>query len=700
MPSRLSAPSHNASPWTTCFLTRMMVSYLDAQGTESPDYGEIMADTCLEYGGENPKRYLMNPNNWVPHSVLQRLVAAAERATGSKEAAYHAARRHFASKQSPSLVEIIAAHLDDVQQVLHFSNLWSAGFTNYLRMQCIPSEDPDRREATILARFSDCVIPRLGNVALVRGCYEGIAHLFDDVDEASCVEEISQVALEGLVQEFDRYHLERREGPEWKDTIFIVETASKREVAVLKKVGLQTETTPLPPFFQADLAEENVCPPVDGRVTYLAPKVSGHYPDPGHAVYRVTGLSGESGLLQTREGVGFPLRVGQYFNAPYSRYRFTWRSRATRNGTRKLRRRAEIVPLLLRHVSELRETHRQLLQCFIENQSLKQVNTSLRSSLYGQADILGMTGKTPAMQALFDKVRLAAPTDATLLIVGETGAGKELVAKAVHRLSLRRDKPLYTVNCAALTESLLEAELFGHEKGAFTGALTQKKGIFETATGGTVVLDEVSECSQTMQAKLLRVLENMEIQRIGGRETIAVDVRILALSNKDLGECVASGQFRKDLLYRLNVIVLHLPPLRDRHGDMQLLIDYFLAFFSQKHKKPKPTLSAEALSLLTGYHWPGNVRQLKNEIERAVVLSQGGRIVPGDFVLSGDEATALVPEHLSYHESMEAYRRRVIETALQKAGGNRTLAARRLGLQRTYLSRLIGQIGLSTPTDS
>jgi two-component system response regulator HydG len=678
----------------------MMVCYLDAQGAEAPDYGEIMADTHLEHGAEDPKNYLMNPNNWVPHFVLQRLVATAERATGSKEAACHAARHHFASKQNPSMVEIIAAHLDDVRQVLHFSNLWSAGFTNYLQMQCIPAEDPNRCEATILARFSDQVIPRLANVALVRGCYEGIAHLFDDIVEASCVEEISQVTLEGLIQEFDRYHLERREGPEWKDTVFMIETASKREMAVLKKVGLQTESTALSPFFQTGFLEGNVCPPVDGRVTHLSPKLSGQYPDPGHSVYQVVGLSGESGLLQTQEGVRFHLRVGQYFNAPYSRYRFTWKSQATRNGAQRLRRRAEIVPLLFRHVSELRETHRRLLQCFIENQSLKQDNTSLRSSLYGQADILGMTGKTPVMQALFDKVRLAAPTDTTLLIVGETGAGKELVAKAIHRLSLRRSKPLYTVNCAALTESLLEAELFGHEKGAFTGASGQKKGIFETATGGTVVLDEVSECSQTMQAKLLRVLENMEIQRIGGRETITIDVRILALSNKDLAECVTSGKFRKDLLYRLNVIVLLLPPLRDRSGDMHLLIDYFLAFFSQKQKKPKPTLAAEALALLTGYHWPGNIRQLKNEIERAVVLSREGYITPNDFVLSGDEGTTRIPEHLSYHESMEAYRRQVIETTLQKAGGNRTLAAKRLGLQRTYLSRLIGQIGLSSPPDS
>jgi DNA-binding NtrC family response regulator len=692
-----NTPTHNTPPWTTCFLTRMMVCYLDEQGAESPDYGGIMADTHLEHGAEDPKNYLMNPNNWVPHVVLQRLVAMAERATGSKEAAYHAARRHFASKQNPSLVEIIATHLDDVRQVLHFSNLWSAGFTNYLQMQCIPLEDPDRCEATILAKFSDRVIPRLANLALVRGCYEGIAGLFDDIDAPSCVEEISQVALEGLVQEFDRYHLERREGQEWKDSIFIIETASKQEIAALKKVGLQTETTPLAPFFQTSLSEGNVCPPIGGRVTCLSPKVTGQYPDPGHAVYRVIGLSGESGLLQTREGVGFRLQVGQCFNAPYSRYRFTWKSKKTRNDIQRLRRRAEIVPLLLRHVSELRETHQRLLQCFIENQSLKQTNTALRSSLYGQADIFGMTGKTPVMQALFDKVRLAAPTDTTLLIVGETGAGKELVAKAIHRLSLRRDRPLYTINCAALTESLLEAELFGYEKGAFTGALAQKRGIFETATGGTVALDEVSECSHAMQAKLLRVLENMEIQRIGGRETIRVDVRILALSNKDLTGCVASGHFRKDLLYRLNVIVLNLPPLRDRHGDMQMLIDYFFAFFSQKHKKQKPSLSAEALALLTGYHWPGNVRQLKNEIERAVVLSQQGRIMPDDFVLSGDEATAIVPAHLSYHESIEAYRRQLLETALQKAGGNRTLAAKRLGLQRTYLSRLIGKIDLSTP---
>jgi len=263
---------------------------------------------------------------------------------------------------------------------------------------------------------------------------------------------------------------------------------------------------------------------------------------------------------------------------------------------------------------------------------------------------------------------------------------------------LRRNRKFLAINCAAIPESLLEAELFGYEKGAFTGALSQKKGILETVNGGTLFLDEVGEIPSSMQVKLLRVLEEQEIQRVGSRETIHIDVRIISATNEDLKELVASGRFRSDLYYRLYVITFKVPPLRERLDDLVLLVDHYLDLFSRKCKKQKPVITREAITVLTNHQWPGNIRELKNVIERAVVMDRDKQITREDIILPEDVQPfpkVETGEPQPFHESIEGHKRYVIEDALKKSGGNQSKAAQLLGLQRTYLARLIRQLNIS-----
>ncbi len=258
-------------------------------------------------------------------------------------------------------------------------------------------------------------------------------------------------------------------------------------------------------------------------------------------------------------------------------------------------------------------------------EELRRENRSLREALTLKHNIVGESPKVKEVLQFISKV---APTDATILLRGESGTGKELVARAIHYNSPRRDKPIVCINCAALTETLLESELFGHEKGAFTGATSRRIGRFELADGGTIFLDEIGEIPPPTQVKLLRVLEQQEFERVGGAKTIKVNVRILAATNKDLEKAIKEGKFREDLYYRLKVIQLELPPLRERKKDIPVLAGHFLKVYSQEAGRKIPELSPEALNLLLNYPWPGNVRELKNTMERAIVLGKGGTILP------------------------------------------------------------------------
>ncbi|HEX8843960.1 MAG TPA: sigma 54-interacting transcriptional regulator [Pyrinomonadaceae bacterium] len=306
-----------------------------------------------------------------------------------------------------------------------------------------------------------------------------------------------------------------------------------------------------------------------------------------------------------------------------------------------------------------------------------------------------MVGESQRMREVYQFIARVAPTASTVLIWGESGTGKELAARAIHLNSPRKNKSFVAVNCAALTETLLESELFGHEKGAFTGAIAQKKGKIEVADGGTLFLDEVGEMPALLQAKLLRVLQEREFERVGGTRTLKVDIRLIAATNKDLEEAIRQGSFRQDLYYRLNVVSLTMPPLRERREDIPLLASYFVQKYSDRCNRRVTGISTEARARLKNYDWPGNVRELENAMERAVVLGTTEIILPEDLPEAALETeTPAAGGVAKYHEAVTEAKRQLILKAVEQAGGNYTEAARLLGVHPNYLHRLIRNMNL------
>ena len=331
----------------------------------------------------------------------------------------------------------------------------------------------------------------------------------------------------------------------------------------------------------------------------------------------------------------------------------------------------------LRHTLEVAMGHRR-----------KEEERTLSEQPFG--DDNRIIGTSLPMRDLWDMIVHVAPTEATVLITGESGTGKELVASALHHKSNRASGPFVKVNCAALAENLLESELFGHEKGAFTGADRRREGRFVQAQGGTLFLDEIGETSPAMQAKLLRVLQEHELQRVGGQETIHVDVRIVAATNRNLEEEVAAGRFREDLYYRLNVVVLEVPPLRKRQGDIPLLADYFFQRFARKNNRQVAGITPECMDLLNRYPWPGNVRELENSIERGVILMRGEYLDVGGLPLAIQRwAGRNAPEPVEQPATLKEAERALILKTLRETHGNRSEAARRLQITRkTLLNKL------------
>src|SRR5271170_1410828 len=306
-----------------------------------------------------------------------------------------------------------------------------------------------------------------------------------------------------------------------------------------------------------------------------------------------------------------------------------------------------------------------------------------------------MVGESPRMRDVYQFIGRVASSDSTVLVFGESGTGKELVAHAIHQNSGRANKPCVAINCAALAETLLESELFGHEKGAFTGAIVQKKGKLEIAEGGTVFLDEIGELAPSLQAKLLRVLQEREFERVGGTRTIKLDVRLIAATNRDLEEEVRKGRFREDLFYRLNVVALRMPALRERREDIPLLSSYFAAKFSQRANRQVLGVSPQARACMTAYDWPGNVRELENAIERAVVLGSSDLILPEDLpeaILEKAESAGATMT--AFHDALRESKKQLILNAFEQAQGNYTEAARLLGLHPNYLHRLIRNLSM------
>jgi DNA-binding NtrC family response regulator len=331
-----------------------------------------------------------------------------------------------------------------------------------------------------------------------------------------------------------------------------------------------------------------------------------------------------------------------------------------------------------------------LIRRGLESKNLKKENTELHNRLDKKFSFGGILGKSQALEQVLDKVKLVGPSKATVLLTGETGTGKELVAQSIHQNSDRPRGPFVPVHCAALPSNLLESELFGHEKGAFTGASEKRIGRFESANKGTLFLDEIGEIDAATQVKLLRFLESKTIERLGGLNTIEIDTRLVCATNRNLLEMTQKGEFREDLYYRLNVVTIELPPLRDRGDDVTLLLDHFLKQFSEENDFPVPRLNSEANSVLNSYMWPGNIRELRNFCENLVVLNRGGDITPYDLdprFFSDVSEKGPVSQINTTSLSVEENEKRLLRNALLQSGGNRTKAAELMGVSRRTLHR-------------
>ena len=347
------------------------------------------------------------------------------------------------------------------------------------------------------------------------------------------------------------------------------------------------------------------------------------------------------------------------------------------------------------------------LQKALRARTIEAENRSLRSQLDDKYGLENIVGSSESMQRIFDLIRQVAPTQATVMVLGESGTGKELVARATHGLSPRAKAPFVAVHCASLSQNLMESELFGHEKGAFTGAAERRIGRFEIADGGTLFLDEISELDRSTQTKLLRVLEERCFERVGGSTTIKVDIRLIVATNRNLKKLVEKGGFRDDLYFRLNVVSIELPPLRERRSDIPLLCNSFIRELSEKNGKAVLSLSPEAASMLESYDWPGNVRELRNIIETMIVLAKGPKLtardIPSDIRNSAGSSglkdepagsmSAVAPS------SMEQAERMMITNALKNHDGNRTKAALQLGISRRTLHRKLQQYRLAKTED-
>ena len=336
----------------------------------------------------------------------------------------------------------------------------------------------------------------------------------------------------------------------------------------------------------------------------------------------------------------------------------------------------------------------------LQFQKLEQENIYLKEQLNNRFDFSSIIGRSPSMKQLFETMALVAPSEAGVLIVGESGTGKELIANAIHQNSSRAQRPFIKVNCAALPETLLESELFGHEKGAFTGATARKQGRFQLAHNSSILLDEIGEMSPTTQAKILRVLQEREFEPIGSTQTIRVDTRVIAATNKNLEEEIKKGRFREDLFYRINVVTIAVPPLRERREDIPLLADFFLKRFAEKNRRVINGFTPRAMDLFMRYDWSGNVRELENVVERAVIMARGEMITPMEFPKNLKELDVELKEpnlDLSPGRSLKEVEKEMILRTLAETDGNRTHAANILGISRRTLQLKLKEYGINPP---
>jgi DNA-binding NtrC family response regulator len=684
-------------PWITCYVTDILLSYVrEALNSEDQiDYAGLFRGVeGFETPGD-PKSYLADVKNWVPLSILRELEAQCERISGRKDIAYLAAKAYFAPgrKQLPSLFEVILQILHDVRSTMLFANAWGASQTNYLKLQSF--ERPTNDQALyILAQFDHNAGPAIGAINLLKGFVEGVPRIFPSDGDVACIEEISQLRLDDILREFPLFSATCQ-----GDTMIIRGHAPNEPVITAIRVCLQTETIPFPNDPADTMLDSAVVNPGNGEIDVLTAEAVANPQKniPAHRyAYQVT----TPGTI-SHGPLTYEFKRGQIYDAPYCRFRVAIKepSAASHEEISVERLRKEVSKLLFDQLRQTKQTHTRIVQMSVEKHQLAAENVRLRREFQREYSFAGLIGQSKQMQELFGLIRSIAETDVTVLIHGETGTGKELIARAIHYNGPRRNKRFVAINCGALSLTLLESELFGHEKGAFTGAVGLKKGIFEIADGGTLFLDEIGEISPSTQVKLLRVLQEGEVQRVGGTDTIKVSVRIIAATNQNLDQMVAKGGFRQDLYYRLNVFPLAVPPLRERIDDIPLLVSHFVEKSQQLTKKPVKDITAPALALLMAYGWPGNIRELENTIQRMMVVCKGEILDVEDIPLEirgNSHPPVFDTHHLKgiSRESTELVEKRTIAEALKKTAGNVTHAAKALGISRATLQNKMKAYGL------
>jgi transcriptional regulator with GAF, ATPase, and Fis domain len=711
-------------PWITCLQSGILIRYLEARYPEQAskvDLHRVMgvADSLQEI--QDARAFLTDASNWIPASVFRELVKACELASGEKDFTYLAALAYYETvkTQTPTLIETIAILLNDVESVFRSVGNWASAYTNYLQLQSFvcPGET---QTLHILSRNLPPVDPGLGNIRLVEGNLEGIAKLDPSVDTATCEEVYSQLRLETLVNEFgDAYDMTS------KNDRFTVARRSTGDIVITGRT-IRLIQTPIP--IKADRipashgSDEQLVATLDQEdhlSVWTAEEPARRSKTPvSEQDDHCTAIRIERGGTLSMGSLSTTIKAGSIYNAPYTHYRLRWTNHppranddSTAGRSQFLTDRRAFAHQLFTHLKNLQTTHRHMLTMFLRNVELAQENVQLKQELSAQQETGGMIGKSAALIDLLSLIRTIAPSDTTVLVTGETGTGKELAARLIHQLSRRKDRRFVAVNCGALPETLLESELFGHEKGSFTGAIAQKKGKFELAEGGTLFLDEIGDISPAVQVKLLRVLQEREFQRVGGTSDLKANVRLIAATNRDLIAMMEQNQFRKDLFYRLNVIQLYVPALRERPEDIAELARHFVQRFAEKIGKSIAGLTPDALQVFLTYKWPGNIRELENVMERAVTLAPEGKkwispdLLPNNLRSTTESAPSLdlaeLVDRVDWSALLKTLETRgsltgllnylewtITRRAVAEYGGNKSHAAKVLGRTYRWLRKL------------
>ena len=723
-------------PWITCLQSGMLVRHLETRYPEQAskvDLQRVMGAAESFQEIQDARAFLTDTSNWVPLSVFRELIKACELASGEKDFTYQAALAYYETvkTQTPTLIETIAILLNDVESVFRSVGDWASAYTNYLQLQSFVCPD-ETQTLHILSRYLPPVDPGLGNMRLVQGNLEGTAKLDPSVETADCEEVYSQLRLETLVNEFgdayvmttknDRFTVARRSTGEvviTGRTIRLVHTLIPIKADLIPAPHGSDEQLVATLEQQDHLSIWTAGEPVRRSKTDF-PKQDDH----------CTAIRIERGGTLSAGSLSTTIKAGSIYNAPYTHYRLRWTNRpphannaAAAGRSQLLTDRRAFAHQLFTHLKNLQATHRHMLTMFLHNVELAQENIQLKQELSAQQETGGIIGKSAPLLDLLSLIRTIAPSDTTVLVTGETGTGKELAARLIHQLSRRKDRRFVAVNCGALPETLLESELFGHEKGSFTGAIAQKKGKFELAEGGTLFLDEIGDISPAVQVKLLRVLQEREFQRVGGTSDLKANIRLIAATNRDLLAMMEQNQFRRDLFYRLNVIQLYVPALRERPEDIAELAQHFVQRFAEKTGKSIAGLTPDALQLCLAYKWPGNIRELENVMERAVTLAPEGKkwitpdLLPNNLRSTTESAPSLdlaeLVDRVDWSALLKTLETRgsltgllnylewtITRRAVAEYGGNKSHAAKVLGRTYRWLRKLESEMIEPQPPSS